>query len=102
MGRKKKVRSITIIGRRWFDKINGNTYFSANIYVNNEHVKYIPESYGYGDYYQQAAFEWLHKNGYIKEDLYVKCDRTDPTLDAEVQDPIERNATWHGGSTSAP
>ncbi len=50
--RQKKIRSITIIGRRWFEKTNGNTYFSAIGLINGEVVVSIDFSYGYGSQYE--------------------------------------------------
>ena len=64
------VKAITVIGRRWFDKINGNTYFSADILVNNQLVHSIKYQYGYGDFYMQAAGEWLAKYGYTHPEKY--------------------------------
>jgi len=33
-GRCQKVDNITISARRWFDKVNGNTYHSVDVYAN--------------------------------------------------------------------
>jgi hypothetical protein len=60
--------SIQVIGKRWFDRKNGNTYFSTDIYVNSEYEYAIPISYGYDQMYLQAAFEWLKDAGKIGED----------------------------------
>jgi hypothetical protein len=61
-----KVRSIAIHGRRWFQRTYGNTYFSAEIFVNGSLVHKLEEQYGYGDQYVYAAGQWLAANGYIK------------------------------------
>ena len=58
-----------IEGRRWFDKINGNTYHTVFI-VNTGTNKQIYESqvtYGYGDQYRHTAIDWLIANNYLKE-----------------------------------
>lgn len=55
----------TIVGRRWFDRINGNTYFTAYIYKGRDLLTVIPYQYGYGDQYRQAALDW-----FIQEGLY--------------------------------
>ena len=65
-----EIKAITVIGRRWFDKINGNTYFSADILVNNTLVHSIHYQYGYDDFYMQAAGEWLAKYGYTHPEHY--------------------------------
>ena len=57
----KKGSVITIIGKRWFDKIYGNTYHSVKVLVNGDQVGYIPFTYGYGDMYEQNATEILWK-----------------------------------------
>lgn len=59
------VRTITIIGRRWFQKTYGNTYHSAEILVNGKNVGRIDYAYGYGNQYLYSAFYWLEKEGYL-------------------------------------
>jgi hypothetical protein len=58
-------KSIIIIGRRWFQRTNGNTYHTAEIIIDGETVHKTPFAYGYGDQYTQSAFEWLVKSGTI-------------------------------------
>ncbi len=62
--------SITVIGRRWFQKSAGNTYYTAEIYVDGEPVHQIPRAYGYGDQYLQDSFAWLEENGHIAPEYY--------------------------------
>ncbi len=38
-----KVQSITILGRRWFQKSYGNTYFTAQILVDGKKVHDLPQ-----------------------------------------------------------
>lgn len=57
--------NITIIGRRWFDRINGNTYHSVQCVINGEQVAYVPFAYGYDDQYIQTGANELHKLGYL-------------------------------------
>lgn len=52
---------MVIIGRRWFDRIPGNTYHSAELLREKEGGGYeqlarVPFAYGNGDQYQQTAF----------------------------------------------
>ena len=63
-----KIQSITILGRRWFQRSYGNTYFTADILVNGAQVGHLDRQYGYGDHYVDMATEWLEENGYIKRD----------------------------------
>ncbi len=61
----KKGDNITIIGRRWFDKVNGNTYFSAVGLVNGVQVVTIEFEYGYDRMYEQRTYEELFNMGYF-------------------------------------
>jgi len=57
-----------IEGRRWFERLNGNTYHSVRIYKDGECIAFLPYQYGYGDQYVWTACEWLAANGHIPED----------------------------------
>jgi hypothetical protein len=59
--------SITIIGRRWFDKVNGNTYHSCECLVNGEVVAYVPFSYGYDSAYEYSGMKKLAELGYLPD-----------------------------------
>lgn len=61
-----KVKSIKIEAKEWFDNINGNSYFSAEIWV-NEGEKYltVPYQYGYEDHYLDVAYNKLVKEGVL-------------------------------------
>jgi hypothetical protein len=61
-----KPNSIHISGARWFERTNGNTYHSVEIFVNGQRVHYDPFSYGYGDSYLDSAWTWLKKYKYIR------------------------------------
>jgi hypothetical protein len=67
MARRAKIQHIGIIGKRWFDRVNGNTYNSVQIFVNGARVATLGRGYGYGDHYEQRATQWLVKNGYLPE-----------------------------------
>ena len=54
---------IIIDAKRWFDKINGNTYHSVRVFKDSKELGYIPFQYGYGESYLQTAHEILAKNG---------------------------------------
>lgn len=58
-------QSITIIGRKWFQRSGGNTYNTAQILVNGKTVHRTAKQYGYDDHYVQVAAEWLENNGHI-------------------------------------
>lgn len=56
---------IHIHGLRWFQKTYGNTYNQVKIYLDDELAAFLPEEYGYGEYYLQRAWEWLMAHGYV-------------------------------------
>jgi len=65
-GTPKKIKSIEIWGKKWFQKSYGNTYHKVRVYVNDELIGTSPISYGYGDSFFQTAEEVLKKHGYLK------------------------------------
>lgn len=72
-----KIKTIDVQAKEWFDKVNGNSYFSMNITVNfgmkSEQSIYVPMQYGYGDHYRYMAFELIKKelNCFKSVDKYV-------------------------------
>ena len=54
--------SITVIGRRWFQRSYGNTYHTVRVMVDGVTVWTSEKQYGYGDQYVQTAEEWLYAN----------------------------------------
>lgn len=54
---------LTIIGRRWFDKVNGNTYHSVEVWQDGKQLARAPFTYGYGQQYQQTALDLCVKLG---------------------------------------
>lgn len=61
------IKSITLIGRKWFDKVNGNTYHSARAFIDGELVAVAPFQYGYGDQWLWSIADELEKNGFMPE-----------------------------------
>ena len=59
------MKLLHIHGRRWFERVNGNTYHTCEIWVDGDHVHKVPFTYGYGSQYEQSAQDWLVKNGYF-------------------------------------
>ena len=49
------IKTIDITAKEWFDKVNGNSYFTATVVINfameNQEIVEIPFTYGYGDFY---------------------------------------------------
>lgn len=93
------MKNIRIEGRRWRDKINGNTYHSARVYVDGELVVAVPWQYGYGDQYVWSG--WLalvellnldierHENG--SESAWRWCERHGVKVDYDYVDGLKRD-----------
>ena len=67
--------SVTISGRRWFQRSYGNTYHTARILVGCSFAIQLPKGYGYGDYWAQRCREFLRDAGYVGE--IVNCGASD-------------------------
>lgn len=64
----KRIETLKIYGRRWFQKSYGNTYHTVTVIVNGEEMK-SGITYGYGNHYLQTAADMLRNAGYdIPED----------------------------------
>ena len=61
------IQTISITGRRWFGKTNGNTYFSCEASINGEQVASIDYEYGYGDQYLQSIVDQMTSNGLLPD-----------------------------------
>jgi len=70
-----KIKTIDINAKEWFDKINGNSYFSAVITINygmkSAKILNMPFQYGYGDHYIDMA------NKKLSDDKYINTQRRD-------------------------
>ncbi len=67
-----KIKTIDVQAKEWFDKINGNSYFSARVTLNygmKGEVEFkLPMQYGYGDHYQYVVLGELIGRGWLKSD----------------------------------
>lgn len=61
-----ELRSVFIEGRLWFDKVNGNTYFSNRIWINGKVIFEMPMEYGYELQHLHRAVQYLHERGYFE------------------------------------
>ena len=68
MEKAKIGRSLFIEGREWFDKVNGNSYFSARIWVDGGQVAILPFQYGYGSQFEYEAQKKLLELGYLPQE----------------------------------
>ena len=64
-----KIKTIDVNAREWFDKVNGNSYFSGIVTLNygmkNAKDFEMPFQYGYGDHYVDMAMKLLIENNII-------------------------------------
>mgnify|MGYP000843759604 FL=1 len=59
----KKIKTLEISGKRWFQRTYGNTYHTTTVIVNGEKLK-SDITYGYGNHYLATAAELLRENGF--------------------------------------
>jgi hypothetical protein len=91
-----KIKTIDIQANEYFDKINGNSYFNANIYLNYDspnRVKiHIPFEYGYNSQYIQTATNKLNELKYINtvEPLWWYCRENNITLRTNKQEGFKQ------------
>ena len=99
------MKNIRIVGKRWRDKVNGNTYHSARVYVDGELICAVPWQYGYGDQYVWSG--WLalvdklglevkrHENG-STEPAWQWCRDRGIAYDYEHHDGLKRDMVAWG------
>lgn len=65
-----KSGKYVIVGKKWHDDVNGNTYHSVSIVdaKTNKEIYHSPVTYGYDEAWKQTAYEWLVKKGLAKEE----------------------------------
>lgn len=57
--------SYVFLVKKWFDKLNGNTYHSVEYHdFDTKRTITSGRVYGYGDHYKQTAYELMVKHGY--------------------------------------
>lgn len=86
----KKTKNITVLGRRWFQKLYGNTYHTVTVITDNETLE-SPVTYGYGDAFLQTAGEMLKNAGYnVDYPLWRQCEAKKIRLTTLVTDVTRR------------
>lgn len=66
------MKTLDIIAKEWFDKVNGNSYFSARVtidygFAGTEKHFTLPFQYGYGSQYETEAVKVLHQADFITD-----------------------------------
>lgn len=99
-----KIKTIDITAREWFDRANGNSYFSARAIVNygmpNAQTVKVPFQYGYGDHYIEQSAQALESAGLINpqhyengstEALWQYCQRNRIILRTSKEKTLKRD-----------
>ena len=86
-----ETKTILFVGRRWRDRINGNTYNTCEMFVNGRRVGKTPIDGGYDDAYRWAGRAWLNENGFLPGydaavDFTIYCGMRDIIYDSTVSD----------------
>lgn len=67
------IKTLDINARSWFDKVNGNSYFSGQIVINygleDKKCLFMPFQYGYGDQYIWEALNTLKRENLVSENV---------------------------------
>lgn len=59
------VKSVTVIGRRWFQRGPGNTYHTSTILIDGKFALKTVKEYGYGDQYLWTGLNQAETKGLI-------------------------------------
>lgn len=81
----KKIESMRIEAKRWFQRSYGNTYHTVKVFVNDEVLR-SDITYGYGNHYLQTAAELLKANGYEIPENNSEAFRLVSRFDHTVED----------------
>lgn len=61
----------TVVAKEWFDRVNGNSYYSMRIFKDNKLIQVFGMDCGYESMYEQVASEYLRSIGeefdYLRE-----------------------------------
>tara|TARA_R100000951_G_scaffold97743_1_gene87463 strand:+ start:71 stop:397 length:327 start_codon:yes stop_codon:yes gene_type:complete len=87
------MKSIDIQTKSWFDKVNGNSYFSGTITLNHgtetEETFLMPFQYGYGNQYEQEAKSILTEFNKISANwdlsLFSYCKQNNIKLNSSIK-----------------
>lgn len=101
-----KVRKLkfTVIAKKWFDKVNGNTYHSVRCIRHSDNAVVVgPYQYGYGNHYQQTALAMMAKAGWLPGIKYRDSDKqyqyereNDYPIIWTVSEGLKRNCVANG------
>jgi len=98
-----KIKTIDVNAKEWFDRINGNSYFSGTVTVNfgmkDEKEFIMPAQYGYGDQYLYEARARLIEHNMLSmpygSSLSKYCRENDLILRANKQEGCLKREVWN-------
>ena len=71
-----RVIKFTVIAKKWFDKVNGNTYHSVRCIRHKDNAVVVGSfQYGYGEHYKQTALAMMAKTGWLPGIEYQDFDK---------------------------
>jgi hypothetical protein len=83
------MKTIEIQAKQWRDKVNGNSYFSAKMYVDfgleSEQTFVLPFQYGYGEQYRHASLELLKQQGKLQDGTWQELQAKGIKLLARIE-----------------
>ena len=87
------TKSISINSKEWFDKVNGNSYFSGTVTLDHgtetEETFLMPFQYGYGSQHEQEAKSILTQFNKISsnwnQSLYSYCKENNIKFCSSIQ-----------------
>lgn len=84
-----KIKTIDIVGKRWFQESFGNTYHTAKYSINGGDWVKLPETYGYDNQYIDTVGNHMKKQGVTPDDnvfLWRFCRNNKIKLNTTVYD----------------
>ena len=60
------MKTITLLGRRWFQKTYGNTYHTVTVLIDGKEVFSSPKEYGYDRQYEETGMQWVDASGLVE------------------------------------
>ena len=101
-----KIKTIDVNAKEWFDRINGNSYFSGTVIIDfgtNTQINYIMNpQYGYGDHYIDMAFQLLIQREVIEYNdntcntrMGRYCEQNNIILRTNIQRGCLKREVWN-------
>ncbi len=86
---------------KWFDKVNGNTYYSVRVTRCKDGKQIVhPYTYGYGSSYEQTTHEIVLKEGWIpakyKDNVYLYERENNYPISYNVSAGLKKDCVANG------